>query len=467
MKLGEWLPDQPAYGHDGLVTARNVFASALGYEPAGSYSAVTIALPSGWTGGRSFKGVDGTTALLSGSTTDLYYYDGAAWTSVFSGVFSSPWQFGQFGNLAIGVQGDAPVKYDITSGVATLLGGTPPNGTMITTVKDFVVISGVDSANSTVYWSAINNAEGWTIGTDQSDVQILPDGGAVTGLAGGEYLLVFQESQIWRGQYVGTPFIFQFDKISQGLGCIASRSIVEVGRTVYFISQRGFMSITDGAVQMIGANKVDRSFFAQYSEAAIREQVTASVDPVRKIVCWAMPRRLWVYNWELDRWTDYEDAIFAVSGGAERNFTLDDIAALYPGGIDTVPGSFDDPIWEGGQPFLMMAADDGTLGTFGPLNAQANIKTAEMEMVKGRDIRVRSMRVDSDVLSGLVLNVNAKKRLGDTPVQYTGNSIRNNGDMPIRASGRYAQTELVFAAETEWTFVNAFEFVQAAAGTRQ
>lgn len=468
MKLGPWLPDLPAFGHEGLVVARNVFATPLGYGPIKTYSAVTAALPETFRGGRAFRGIDGTNALLVGTDAGLYSYNGSGWDLEYGAAYANRWQFAQFGDLAIGVQGAAPVKYTIATGTAALLGGTPPNGKYITTVKDFVVIAGVDSANSTAYWSAINNAEGWTVGTDQSDFQQLPDGGAITGLAGGEYLLLFQREQIWRGQYVGTPFIFQFDKISQGIGCIAADSIAQVGRTVYFISQRGFMALTDGAVTMIGANKIDSTFFAHYSVADIEAQVSVTVDPIRKIVAWAMPRRLWVYNWELDRWTDIEGDFFAVSYGSDQSLTFEQIAALYPGGIETVPGSFDDPIWQAADPFLMIVAYDGTLGSFGSeANARADLQMAQLEPGQGRDIRIRSVRVDTDATSGLTVTIDGKKRLGDSVATYTGGTIRPNGDVAIRASGRYIQPRIVFAEDADWTYVQDASLVQAAGGVKQ
>lgn len=467
MKIGSWLPDQPPHGHDGLVVARNVFATPMGYGPVKAYSAVTAALPETYQGGRVFIGIDGTVALLVGTAAGLYRYNGTGWDAEYADTYSSPWQFAQFGDLVIGTQGAEPVKYDISAGTAALLGGTPPNGKFITTVKDFVVIAGVDSANSTVYWSGINNAEGWTVGTDQSDFQIIPDGGEVTGLAGGEYLLVFQREQIWRGQYVGTPLIYQFDKISQGVGCIAPKSIAQVGRTVYFVSQRGFMAFTDGEIQMIGANKVDATFFGQYSTADIEASVSVAVDPIRKLVIWAMPRRLWCYNWELDRWTDVEGDFFAVSTGADQSYTLEQIAALYPGGIDTVPGSLDDPIWQGGNPFLMIVANDGTLGSFGAsTNLQAKIELPNLEPAKDRDVRVRAIRLDTDAVSGVRAELESKRRLGDASTESLGLSIRPNGDMPVRASGRYIKPRLIFEEDAVWSYVNNFDFVQAAQGGR-
>ena len=366
--------------------------------------------------------------------------------------------------------GAAPKKYSLTGGTTSALGGSPPSAKYVTTVKDFVVMSGVDSANSTVYWSAINNAEGWTPGTDQSDTQVIPDGGAVTGLAGGEYLLVFQRNAIWRGQYVGVPFIFTFDKIVDGIGCTSPYSIVQIGRTVYFWSQRGFMSITDGQIDPIGAQQVDKTFIGHYSSAEIESNIWGASDPVRKQIVWAMTERLWCFNWDLGhdkRWTDIEADVFGVFHGLTSNKTLEQIAVDDPA-IADVPVSFDDPIWQGDEPFLGIASNDLTLGSFGSeTTLRAEITPAYMEPAKGRDTRVRSVRVDSDVTTNMVVSLNCRDRMGDSDTTAVSGAVRTNGDAPVRARGRYMQPSFVFAEGADWSFANGFEIVQAAAGARQ
>lgn len=464
MKFGQWLPDLDPYGHDGLVTARNVFPTAQGYGPVKAYSAVTDALPDTYKGGGAFRGVGGTTALLVGTDAGLYDYT-SGWVLAGAGSYTNAWRFAQFGDLVIAVQGAAPLKYTIASTTAATLGGTPPNASMVAIASDFVVMSGVDSANSTVYWSGINDAESWTPGTAQSDTQVLPDGGEVTGLAGGEYMLVFQREQIWRGQYVGPPFIFQFDKVARGIGCIAPGSIGQAGRTVYFISQRGFFSFTDGTISPIGASRVDSTFFSLYSVADIRANISCTVDPYRKLVVWAMPDRLWIYNWELDRWSDVATTVFAVASGMTRSYTFDDIAALYPSGMETVPGSFDDQIWAGGEPFLLLAANDGTLGSFGSMsNLEAQLVTPYFEPIKGRDIRVRAARIDTDATDDVVLSLDSKKQLGGSVTASNSNVIRGNGDTPIRASGRYLQAGVTYAAGATWTYAQGLDLVGVSGG---
>ena len=73
------------------------------------------------------------------------------------------WRFTQFGTLAIAVNGvDAPQKFDLSVGTNwTALGGSPPVGTFITTVRDFVVMGKIGSAPQRVQWCALNNAESW------------------------------------------------------------------------------------------------------------------------------------------------------------------------------------------------------------------------------------------------------------------------------------------------------------------
>src|SRR3546814_7088137 len=138
MNLGEWRPDQPPHGHDGLVVARNVFPSALGYEPVKDYSSITTALASTWKGGMTFIGVDGSVALLAGTDAGLYRFASGAWTLKHSGSYTNAWQFALFGDIAIGVNGAVPVKYTTARATPAELGRTPPPGPFIPPVKAFV-----------------------------------------------------------------------------------------------------------------------------------------------------------------------------------------------------------------------------------------------------------------------------------------------------------------------------------------
>lgn len=454
MDFGPWLPDLAPFNHQGLVVARNVYPSANGYKPIKGLVSLTGALPYTWKGGATFIGLDGTTALLAGTDNGLYSYASGTWTSRYSGTYSSPWQFAQFGAFVVGVNGGSPVKFTVSSSTGAALGGSPPVSSMIAIVRDFVFLAGNTSAQSTVYWSDINNAEVWTAGSGQADDQELPDGGPITGLAGGEYGLVFQENGIHRFSYVGTPLIFQRDKISTGIGCMTPGAITQFGRMVFFLSGRGFYSIIDGELAPIGQNKVDETFWATYSRSDVQRNIRATVDPKRALVIWSMPDRLWIYNWVLDRWTDaYIPGMLGVSNFITAGTSIESIDTLYPSGIDSVPYSLDDPIFAGGDPRVSFVKNDNIVYSFGGSdNLEARLQFARIEPIKGRACRIRRARLDSDAVADVSLTVAYNNRLGDAQTSVTSTTVTAGGYMPIRATGQYIQPEVTFKAGSPWSY---------------
>lgn len=470
--FGPWLPDLDPYGHDGLVTARNVYPSPLGYRPIGSPSAVTDDLPAAWRGGGAFRGLDGTTVLLAGTNSALYSYASGAWTSEHTGSWTGQWFMAQFGDIVICVNGGAPVKYTISAGTGGNLGGSPPNSSMVAIVRDFVFLAGDTGAVNTVTWSAINDAEGWTIGTNQCDEQILPDGGAVTGLAGGEAGLVFQESGITRFSYVGAPLIFRRDKVSEEVGSVAPGGVVQFGRNVFFLSHRGFYAYVDGGLQPIGKNRVDATFWATYTLADVKTYIRAAIDPNRSLAIWSMPDRLWIYNWDIERWSEvHVQGLVGVSVSINASVTLEGVDTLYPasgpGDIDQVPISLDDPLLQGGGSMLVFAMSDNILYSFGSATSlEATIRMARREMTPGRDTRIRCARVFGDMTGGITLGIGVQRRLGDAATMVEAQTMQASGRIPVRIAGRFMQPSVRIAAGTSWTYVRGLEFEYVSGGRR-
>ena len=472
MKLGSWAPDLPAYGHGNLVTARNCYSTSLGYAPVKSLSSVTAPMNEAWTGAAAFTAYDGTKVLLGGTATTIYALTGTAATIKATGTFSKPWYFGQFGNFVVGVTGDTPWKYTITTGVLTTLGGSPPTSSMVAIVRDQVFLAGDPAAGATVTWSAQNDAEGWTIGTNQCDNQQIPDGGLITGLAGGEYGLVFQSAAIHIFEYVGTPVIYTRRKISDGIGALCQGVIAQSGKRVFFLDRSGFYQFLDGQITPIGkqitdkgiVELVDRTFFETYSVAQIQAQCRSTVDPARQLVIWSMPDRLWVYSWATGKWSDiYVPGIVGVAQGQTAAVTLEDIAVLYPS-IEDVPVSLDDPLWRGGDPMLLVAMNDFTLANFGGSdNLEAQFRFPKLEFSKGRGTYIRNARIDTDATSGVTLQIDTSQTLGAAQASAVSTDIRANGDMPIRCHGRYCQPQITIASD-DWSFIEAADFMGTQGG---
>lgn len=465
-KLGMWAPDLPEWGHAGLTVAQNCYYSKSGYKPVKSPSEITGALSYTWLGGGSFEGTGGNTALLAWTTNGLYAYISSAWVEKYAATYSLPGQFAQFGDIVIIANGGAPVKYTLTSAAGAVLGGSPPSSSMVAIVGDQVFLAGDSSAVSTVTWSALNDCEGWTIGTGGCDSQVLPDSGPITGIAGGEYGLVFQADAINIFERTEAPVYFTRRKIKSGLGALCAGSIAQHDGMTFFYSRLGFHMFQAGECAPIGDERIDQTFREAYTVPEIENNLRCTIDPERKICVWSMPDKLWLYNWEDNAWSwVYIPGLVGISTGRTASVTLEAIAVLFPA-IEDVTPVFDDPYWRGGEPMLLFAKTDNKLYTFGSGdNLEATFRLTKQEMVSGRYAHVRNAMVETDATDGVTVNLDVYPRLGDAPTRIAASSMRANGDIPIRASGRFVQSEIVMATGAVWSHVSGLD-LEATAGGR-
>ena len=103
-------------------------------------------------------------------------------------------------------------------------------------VRDFVFAGYCDEDSNKVQWSDLNNENVWdSSDTNQADFQILPAGGAVKAITGGEFGLILQEKAVTRASYIGTPLVFQFDLISDNTGCLSGKSAIQYNGITYLV----------------------------------------------------------------------------------------------------------------------------------------------------------------------------------------------------------------------------------------
>lgn len=462
--LGPVPQDQPPY----LLTADNVFAGPNGYRPVQAFSAIAPALTGDFQGGATFVASDGTTNLLAGNATNLYRFNSSlAWASIIGSLTANRWYFTQFGDLAVAVNGGAPIKVDLLLGTAAALGGSPPTASFVTTVRDFVVLGQADGNQALVEWSGFNDAEGWTDGVNQSGNQPMLTGGAVTGLAGGEYGLIFQRARITRMTYVSEPLVWQFDEISANVGCIAAGSIVQAGRLVFFLSERGFMVTEGNDVTPIGAELIDRTFLESYSREDLAFMY-GTADPKNHLAIFSMPGKLWIYNWLLKTWSTSTWAVKAVLNGFTAGVTLEDLNTLYPSGLDSMdPVSLDDARFKGGSPLLLAVNSADEIGTLTGDRLAATFEFPFFELIQGRTARIRRVRPITDAVSGITVTFDQRQRLGDNVNEANFGTEMASGDVYCRVSGRFVKPQITIAADEVWSYAQGLDVTQMAAGGRR
>lgn len=472
----EWRPDMPALSKWSRE-ATNVVSAEESYRPFKGLVAFSDDLAARAQGAAWFRRTDGTVAMFAGDTTNLYVLDGTTWGDESGDTYAcgadGNWRFIQFGTLAIAVNGvDDPQKYDLTSTDPweDLL-GSPPIGTYIAVVRDFVFMGKIGATPQRIAWSGLNNAEVW--GSDpatQTDFQDLPDGGDVTGLVGGEYGLIFQETAVRRATYEGPDVIFRLDKIANDLGCSIPNSVAGLLNRAFFLHKSGFYMVLDGqTVVPIGRGKIDRTFWAEFDETN-HFRSSAAIDPVNGLYVFAYPtsggsgtpNRLLIYNWATERWTRIETSVeFVFSGVSQQSVDLEGLDTF--GTLDALPYSLDSGYWSGALSLLLYGfTTDHESGSFSGLTLEATLETGEFNPGKGRRSVISELRPLIDGASDMTVRLGMRETQQASVTYGDAVGLTPAGMAPVLGSGRYFRAKVTLpAGDNAWGNAQGIDDINA------
>ena len=467
--FGEWLPDQP--GVTGAVTdAKNCYPVANGYAPIKSEADYSDAAGADLI--ITFAGkFDSASTLFAASTTQIYKFDSAdasldaATTTGYTAV--EGWDVTQFGAKMILANGQDKLQaWTLNSSTNFAnLSADAPIAKFVTVVRDFVVAANDGIATSKVYWSDINDETDWTPGTaSQADNQILPDGGDITGLAGGEYGLVFLERAIYRMSYAGSPFFFQFDAISRSLGCISNGSIAQYGNLTYFLADDGFYVCDGQSTKNIGTEKVNRWFFSNAIPGEIPTGMSATVDPLNKLVIWKFNgtfggKYLLMFSIDLNKWSYADTTATSIAYVLTPSATLEQVDN-YNSSIDALDIPLDSRVFAGGQ--LLFAGVSGQkIISFSGQPKTAIISTGDIDV--GRSTVMLSKPI-VDGGSGSVA-ISSRDNLAEQ-VEFGSNVAADvENRVSLRSNGEYHRLRLT-PTGSNWQTAVGLEFDVVKQGDR-
>lgn len=454
--LPDYLPDQtPNSGT--LEGGKNFYPIVRGFAPVRAFQSISSAVTGTFLGGASVIADDGTSYLLVGTSTNLQRYTGGSWTNLVTGLtVTDQWRFAGFGNFVVAVNGSATYEVDLSAGTASLLTGSPA-GKSVAVVDPYVVIGQDTDDLLSVFTSDVNDHTRWVPDAGATQQPQL-SGGEVMGVAGGEYGVVLQRRRIVRMSKTGDATLpFDYDPITENVGCASKGSVVQWGRSVFFLSDQGFMSFEDGQVLVpIGSEKVDRTFQALVPPGDY-ERIFSAIDPVRKLVVWCVPGTpgyLFIFNYELQKWGVGELTVDGVFSAFTSSATLEEVSTANPD-LDAMTVSLDDPSFAGGNPQLYVV-QGGQIGTLTGDTLETVFELGFMELSPGRRARLQHVRPITDSTS-TSLSVDVSERQGDTGVTVNGGALRASGRIPFRASGRYHRLTWTEPAGSVWSYAHAFE----------
>lgn len=479
LPFGEFLPDLPVFANPGATEAKNVIPRLVSYGPLPDLATLGSALTARAQGAISARSSSAVVNNFAGDATKLYKYNSGTttWDDVSrlaGGAYATPAEdfvdFTVFGDDVLTVNNaDVPQVYTMgSSSNFAALSGSPPVARCIATVRDFVFLGGIASAQNRVKWSGINNDVQWTVSAaTMSDQQDLPEGGIVMRIVGGEYGVIFQERAIRRFTFIGPPPIFQNDPISNMVGIPASRAVARYQNMIFALSTDGFIRIDNGSdISQIGDQKVDRYFLSRLDQTT-RHRITTAIDPINKLFVVSWPNdsngatQLLFHHWPSGRWSRGEVTVEMIwDAVTDLGYTLDSLDTV-SSSIDALPYSLDSIFWSGPGRIVLAAFDTAhKFCAFSGSALAATLETTEARLVNGGQALVTSFTPvvdDVSVLTGAI----GTRDLSNAAVSW-GSSVAQQADgrIPVRGNSAYHRARVGIAAGGTWSHALGVDDVQ-------
>lgn len=480
--FAEWSPDSPDLGNT-ATEALGVIPESDGYRPFKALATISNALTARCQGAAWFRAPDGSTKNFAGDATKLYLLSSATWSDVSRAVggaygigATNNWRYAQYGYTAYTTDGvDALQSFDLAAGTKWVAAaGSPPVCNYIGTVRQFLVLANISSFPQRVNWSGENNPATFaSSATTLADVRDMVDGGQINGFVGGEFGLVFQEEAIQRMTFIGSPAVFEFDKIAQNIGATIPNTVAAWGDRAFFCHRSGFHMVVGGQ-QIVpigrkqnGSTRVDRWFWGRLDQSSFH-RVTCAIDPINSLYIVSFPgqssssgtpNEVLVYNWKADRWArGLVTCEMVYAGATQQGYTLEQLDAF--GTLETLPYSLDSSYWTGSLQLLLSGFyTDHKYGTFSGGSVAASVTTQEVQPAQGKRCRVRGVRPITDGSPTLQLGYRSTQQ---AMVSWTSaRSPATNGQVPFNVDSRYFRAQENHVAGDTWQWMQGIDDIDA------
>jgi hypothetical protein len=180
--------------------------------------------------------------------------------------------------------------------IAIPTGGTTPTiieASFVSMPAQIAVALGAETTGifdpNLVRWSTQDDFTDWVAtSSNQAGSFRLPTGSRIVGgLQGPQFGFVWTDIDLWIMQYIGTPFIFGFNKIAGGTSLLAGHAAGVYKSTVYWAAPDNFCMFDGSTVQILPCPVWDAFFFNL--NAAQIDKVFCAVNSSFNEVSWFYP----------------------------------------------------------------------------------------------------------------------------------------------------------------------------------
>ena len=450
-----------------LISNEHAMVAAPGTAAPTGLGAVAAAV----RGAAALTSTTGTKRVFAGTQTDLYEIQGGTWVDVgassLSGSSENRWSFAQFGNATVAANNTQKLQASTTGNFTEI--ATAPVAEFIVAAKDFVIAFNTNEATfgdqSDRWWSS--SFQDYTLWTPDPAVQcvsgrLIGSGGALTAAAVlGQTVVAYKAKQMFLGQYVGPPIVWEWNAIIGEQGCVGPEAVVDIGGAHIFVGPDNIW-MYDGTRAVPIADDIRQWFYTNLSSTWQGRTITAFERKYNRVwifypstVSTGNPDAAVVYHLHTKRWgranRTIEAALANYTSSGVTWDTLSGVSATWDGFPD-IP--WDSSFWQAGATAFSVFDTTHTLQSLIGSGEDSSLTTGDI----GDDVGVSSvnqvvMRFNVDPVSA---TITGQTRTGLGASATTGGSgTFSNSKFDIRQTGRFHRFAVAMTGNVEVSGLDA------------
>ena len=376
IEFRDFAPDADTRVPGVIVDCDGLMATTRGYATMPSAVKTGAVIPNQEVvrGAYATRMPNGYPLIFAGTDSHLYRLINGVWTSWYAGALSTAdhWSFATYGNIVLAVNGsDQPLISEDGNAFVPLAApitpstGEPPVSCCVEALPAGVFLVEQESNR---WWYAANPKD-WTLDIAYSVVS------APIASAPGNILSVYQltsgaavffkDTSMHLAQYIGPPFFWAVNPVSQQVGCPSPLGVVTIRDAHFFIGPDDFYQFDGSSLRRIPNNL--KEWFFKRADPNYLNTVIGNFDPINSIAFWHYaPRGVtppgliteWVsYNLRSQKWARgslvIEAAVQPYYLNTGREMTYDEFGEAFPPNTpdgspyDNIPvnTSYDSPLF--------------------------------------------------------------------------------------------------------------------------
>lgn len=444
---------------------------------AAAPSAVSVsgldALAAECRGAAVLTNTSGTRRTFAGTQTKIYELASGTWSDVSGGTYTGSsenrWCFAQFGNAAIATNDTEPIQAS-TAGTFAAISGAP-KARIVVTSKDFVLAFNTDdAAGSATYgdspdrwWcSGFQDHTDWTpaVTTQCTTGRLIGSGGELTAASPfGANVVAFKARQMFQGQYVAAPVVWQWDAVPGEQGCVGPEAVVDIGGALIFVGEDNIWLYDGSRPYPISQGSV-RQWFYDDLNATYKYRTIVTYDRNNNRV-WinypstvssGNPDSALVYHLASKKWGRANRTVEAVMNYVTPGVTwdtLDTVGATW----DTLPNiPWDSQSWQASGRAHAVFDSSHNLVTLTGSGENSGLTTGDFGDDEGSSsVNKVTLRFLTEPTTGTVTG-QVKSGEGASPSNF-GTGSMDDSKFDIRQTGRWHRFAFLFTGNMEVTAI--------------